>query len=375
MNELFAVVAPGLESIAWNEMRVLGLDLRAKVVGGITFHGEFSDIFRSNLYLRTVNRILIRHGQFHAAAFPELRKKTSRLPWEEFISPGQPIAIRATCHKSRLYHSDAVIERVIGGIGDRLGSTPTYHKPKEIEEGDEPHQLVIVRIVDDECMISIDSSGDSLHRRGYRLATAKAPLRETLAASIILASGWNRSDPLLDPFCGSGTIPIEAALLALGIPPGLNRNFAFMLWPSFDNKTWDDLRYSSCPTNPPEIPIIKGSDRDAGAIEMARSNAVRAGVTRVVEFECHSISGIMPPPVPGIIITNPPYGVRVHSNKDLRNLYAQLGNVIRSQCRNWKISILCSDPRLMAQTGLAFESSLKFSNGGIHVALSLGSVP
>jgi len=373
MDDLFAVVTPGLESIAFKEMQGSGLSHLTKENGGILYQGDLNTIYRSNLNLRTVSRILVRLGHFHASAFSELRKKASRLPWEKFIAPGQPLSIRATSHKSRLYHSDGVVERILGAINDRLGSISTHHKPSGLYEKN-PVQLVVVRIVNDECMISIDSSGELLHRRGYRLETAKAPLRETLAASLIIASGWDEKAPLLDPFCGSGTIPIEAALMAKGIPPGYSREFSFMLWPNYDRAIWENMvsEYKIKPSK--ELPIIQASDRDAGAIEISRANAERAGVLDLIEFNCRAISSIAPPDNPGFIVTNPPYGLRVSSSKDLRNLYAQFGNVVRNQCLNWKITVLCSDLNLLTQTKLKLDTSSRFTNGGIGVYLGLGNV-
>jgi len=373
MDDLFAVVSPGLESIAKIEMEKLGLKPVSIENGGVLFQGDLKTIYRSNLNFRTVSRVLVRLGHFHASAFSELRKKASRLPWEKYIAPGQPLSIRATCHKSRLYHSDGVIERVLGAINDRLGSTSTHHKPSDMEEKS-LYQLIVVRLVNDECTISIDSSGELLHRRGYRLATAKAPLRETLAASLLIASGWNKIDPLLDPFCGSGSIPIEAALLAKGIPPGISRQFAFMLWPNYDKMIWKNLLTTILTKPLNEMPIIQASDRDAGAIEMSIANATRAGVQDLIEFNCEAISSISPPKNPGFLITNPPYGFRVNSNKDLRNLYAQFGNVARSRCKNWNIAILCSDINLLAQTKIKLDTSLRFNNGGIGVYLGKGIV-
>jgi len=373
MDNLFAVVTPGLEHIALNEMHLLGLNTGTKENGGISFTGDIKAIYQSNLNLRTVSRILVRLGNFHASAFSELRKKASRLPWEKFIFPGQPVSIRASCHKSRLYHSDGVIERVLGALSDRLGSTSINYKPIDMEDK-YLYQLIIVRLLNDECTISIDSSGELLYRRGYRFASAKAPIRETLAAAAVLASDWNKIDPLLDPFCGSGTIPIEAALLAKGTPPGLHRQFAFMLWPNYNNLIWENMLATFHSKIKSKLPIIQASDRDAGAIEMSIANAMRAGVEDMIEFNCKAISSILPPPSPGFLVTNPPYGFRVTSNKDLRNLYAQFGNVARDHCRNWNISILCSDLNLLAQTRINLDTSIRFNNGGIGVFLGKGIV-
>lgn len=379
LETFFAVAAPGLEGLTLQELQNLGLlgpgqGSRSDAEGGVSFSGGLEELYRANLHLRTVSRVVVRLGNFYAAAFSELRKKAGRLAWERYLTPGQPVRLHVTCHKSRLYHSDAVAERVAGAIGDRLGRPTPALKPAE-SDAERPPQLILVRLVSDHCTISIDSSGALLHRRGYRLATAKAPLRETLAAGMLLASGWDRASPLLDPFCGSGTIAIEAALMAKGIPPGAKRRFAFMDWPGYEGQLWQTLLEEARPEMAGEAPIIQASDRDAGAIELARANAERAGVADAIEFACRAVSAIQPLPAPGWVVTNPPYGLRVGGNKDLRNLYAQLGNVLRRSCSGWQAAILCSDQRLLAQTGLKLAPSIRTVNGGISVTLGVGRVP
>jgi putative N6-adenine-specific DNA methylase len=385
METFFAVTSPGLEELAAQELR--RLDLQPKQLpaprperrtpgeesGGVAFEGELADLYRANLHLRTASRVLVRLGEFNATAFSELRKKAGRLGWGRYISAGQPVDLRVTCHKSRLYHSDAVAERVAGAIGDCLGQ-PTPLQKQDEEHADHPPQLVVVRLVNDACTISVDSSGSLLHRRGYRQATAKAPLRETLAAAMLLASGWDTASPLLDPFCGSGTIAIEAAMLALGLPPGGSRRFAFMDWPGFERKPWEAL-LAGVQTRPAnELPPIQASDRDAGAVDMARANAERAGVAEYIEFSCRAVSAIQPPEEPGWVVTNPPYGLRVSSNRDLRNLYAQLGHVLKAHCIGWHVAILCNDPKLLSQTGLRLDTSFSMVNGGVKVRLGRGRV-
>lgn len=384
MDTYFAVTAPGLEPLTAQELRSLGLlpiegvgrverRIPGEEGGGVAFQGELQDLYRANLELRTASRVLVRLGEFYTAAFSELRKKTSRLPWEQYLSPGQPVSMHATCHKSRLYHSDAVAERVAGAVGDRLGQPTPLIKPGR-GGGDYLPQLIVVRLVNDRCTINLDSSGALLHRRGYRLETAKAPLRETLAAAMLVASGWNRVSPLLDLFCGSGTIAIEAALLALGIPPGVNRRFAFMDWPRYDPRLWESLLAGVQPHPVENVPLIQASDRDAGAIEMAKANAVRAGVAGSIEFSCRALSAVEPPAGPGWVVTNPPYGLRVSANKDLRNLYAQLGHVLRLHCPGWNVAILSNDVKLLGQTALRLDTSFTMVNGGVKVYLGRGSV-
>lgn len=384
----FATTAPGLDGLAAQELSALGIRVDGPGSaagdweqpgedsgGGVPFTGDLAALYRANLHLRTASRVLVRLGSFYAADFPTLRKRAGSLGWERFLVPGQPVALHVTCHKSRLYHSGAVAERVLAGIGDRLG------KPSPIAKTDPtappaqiPPQMVVVRLVHDHCTVSVDSSGALLHRRGYRQATAKAPLRETLAAAILMASGWDAASPLLDPFCGSGTVAIEAALLALGIPPGVQRAFAFMHWPGYDPAQWRALIDDSLPHPLADCPPIQASDRDAGAIAIAQANAGRAGVLECIQFTCQAVSAVTPPEGPGWMVTNPPYGLRVSATKDLRNLYAQLGNVLRAKCPGWQVAILCNDLKLLGQTGLRLDTSFSMVNGGVSVRLGRGTV-
>ena len=370
---LFAVTAPGLEPYAAQELRAFSAIGVHATVGGVEFGGERRDVYRTNLHVRTASRILVRLGEFYATAFSELRKKAGRLPWEQFLAPGQPVAIKVTCHKSRLYHSDAVAERVAGAIEDRLGqNTPRQTGNDEAESN--PAQLIVVRLNHDRCLISVDSSGELLHRRGYRLATAKAPLRETLAAGIVMASGWTRDAPLVDPFCGSGTIAIEAALLAKHLAAGRARRFAFMDWPGFEAALWQSLLEAANPQSVSTPPRILASDRDAGAIDSARANAERAGVADCIEFSRRAVSTIEPPAGPGWVVTNPPYGVRVSQDRDLRNLYAQFGNVLRAKFLGWQVAVLSNSAQLLGQVGLNFDQSISLINGGLKVRLVKGTV-
>ncbi|HHY58014.1 MAG TPA: hypothetical protein GYA08_21565 [Chloroflexi bacterium] len=385
--ELFVVTAPGLAPLCAAEIRahaLLGSLLSPQVQsGGVAVRGDLSALYRANLHLRTASRVLVRLGEFHAENFTQLRTRAALLSWETYLQPGGAVDLRVTCHKSRLYHTGAVAERVAQAIGDRLRQPPALHKYDE--ESDEPGaQLVVVRLLHDTCTISIDASGTLLHRRGYRLATAKAPLRETLAAGLLLASGWEATGalppPLLDPFCGSGTIPIEAAMLALQLAPGRNRHFAFMNWPGFDVATWQtlldeaDAHAQARRAQLRDALQIQASDRDAGAIEAAQANAQRAGVAEVIAFACHAVSAIEPPAAPGYVVTNPPYGQRVRGGADLRNLYAQLGKVLRQRCPGWHVTLLSSDRALLGQMGLRLDASLTFVNGGIDVMVASGVV-
>ena len=376
MNTYFAVTAPGLEPFTRQEAVELGLLPASGTTenspteiesGGVTFKGELEALYRANLHLRTANRVLARLGNFfYAKTYKDLLEKASRLPWERFIFPGQPVALRISYHESQLNHARPISDAVNNAVANRLG------EPSQASESGSA-QLVVVRVANDQVTISVDSSGTLLHKRGYRQAIAKAPLRETLAAAIIMASGWNRKSSLLDPFCGSGTIPIEAAMMALGIPPGAKRRFAFMGWPDYDEELWEQIK-GAVEQPHSSMPSIVGADRDAGAVRMSLSNAKRAGVSEYVQFEQHAISDIHPSIEKGWVVTNPPYGKRISEGKDLRNLYAQFGNVLRQHCPDWQIAVLSSDPMLLGQMRFELDMSLSLNNGGTRVKLARGTV-
>ena len=363
-EELFAITAPGLESIALGELKRLGVKGKAET-GGVSFRGGPEVVYASNLWLRTASRVVVRAARFHASTFHELERRAKQVEWAEFLGAGSTIGVRVTCRKSRLYHSDAVAERILGAIA--------RDTPGVVALEEEPSQLFIVRIVDDECEISADTSGELLHRRGYRQEIGKAPLRETVAAAMVLASGWQPVEPLIDPLCGSGTIPIEAALIARGIAPGIHRKFAFMDWPTFDQRLWDEINaqaQSDAEMNAPALEIV-GADRDPGAIEAAQRNAERAGVGADIRFSATPLSATLhelPTAArPGWILTNPPYGVRVGDSEGLRDLYATLGSKVRS-APGWRVGILTSDTALARQLTVPMRARFSTSNGGIPVA-------
>ncbi len=366
----FAVAAPGLEPLVADELRGLTaldpLEIAAPEPGGVEFRAGRRGLYAANLHLRIASRVLVRVGTFHASAFHELERHAARLPWAAFTAAGQALTFRVTSRKSRLYHQDAVAERLLAAAGAPALTAST---------GLAPPQEFVVRLFRDECTVSADASGALLHRRGYRLAVGKAPLRETLAAAMLAGTGWRGPAPLVDPMCGSGTIPIEAALWARRIPPGLRRAFAFQRWPDYEAAIWEELLAASRARILARAEgIIVGSDRDAGAVAAASANAARAGVASDVEWRQAAISAVEPPATPGWVLTNPPYGVRVGERQRLRNLYAQLGNVLRRRWRGWGVGFLSAHAELDRQTGLDLETAFTTENGGIGVRLVRGLV-
>ncbi len=375
----FAIAAPGLEPLVAAELAALGEAPQAEA-GGVAWTGDAASLLRGNLWLRTASRVVVRAAEFKARTFYELERHARRVPWERFVAAGGSVRFRVTCRKSRLYHSDAVAERLAAAIEHRLGAASAFtaRESADDEELDTPgrEQLFVVRMAHDVCTVSADSSGALLHLRGYRQAVARAPLRETLAAALLLSADWRGTVPLVDPLCGSGTIPIEGALIARDIAPGLRRQFACTAWPGFPREVLAQaLAAAEARIRPAVAAPILGSDRDAGAIDAARANAERAGVGADVAFSVRAISAVEPPAGPGLAATNPPYGVRVGERHEIRNLYAQLGHVLRRQCGGWRVALFSPDARLTQQIGIPLAVAASTTNGGIAVRIEMGDVP
>lgn len=368
---IFAITAPGLEAICAQEVASLGLVPQIEP-GGVSFTGSKEALYLANLSLRTASRLLLRIASFEARAFYELEKHARKLPWGRFLTK-KTVCVRVSCHKSKLYHSDAVKERILDAIARSVG--PISEAASEDEDG--AAQLFLIRFMHDRCTVSVDTSGALLHLRGYRQATAKAPLRETLAAAMLLASGWDRKAPLVDPMCGSGTIPIEAALWARQIAPGLSfdrergRPYAFQEWPDFDAGLWEKLLAQERAKILPSCGPILGSDLREGAIEASTSNASRAGVSQDISFSQKSFSEVIPPEETGWLLTNPPYGVRIGDRENIQKLYRELGAWLRQRLVRWKVALLSSDTRFDSQLGLRTKELFRTSNGGIPIRLLL----
>jgi putative N6-adenine-specific DNA methylase len=375
--ECFAICAPGLEPLVRDELAELSISGEV-IPGGVTWNGSNSTVALTNLWSRIATRIVVRIGNFRARTFFELERHAKKIEWERYVVPGGAIRFRVTCRKSKLYHSDAVAQRFQEAVARRIhGEVSIATAADEDSETESNAQLFIVRFDRDVCTVSADTSGVLLHRRGYRQAIAKAPLRETIAAAMLRGAGWAGRTSLVDPMCGSGTIAIEAAMIARRIPPGLERNFAFLSWPEADEARWTELVDHTRRLILKASPVrIAASDRDAGAIDAARSNAERAGVAGDIELAVQSISAASPPiGSVGALITNPPYGERIGDIDAIRNLYAQMGNVARKNFAGWTFGMLSPDKGLEAQTRLDLEERFKTSNGGIPVRFVTAVVP
>ncbi|MEM8625926.1 MAG: class I SAM-dependent RNA methyltransferase [Pseudomonadota bacterium] len=344
---LFLVCPPGLETHLAAEAAAIGLEGAAPAPGGVTARGDWPDIWRANLMLRGAVRINVEIGAFRAPHLAQLDKRARRVPWAELLHPGTPISVEAQCKRSRIYHAGAAAERVERAICEGAGA----------KAGGEDAIRFRVRIEDDLCTLSLDSSGEPLYRRGHKQAVGKAPLRETLAALFLKAAGFTGAEAVVDPMCGSGTLVIEAADMASGALPGRDRRFAFEGLRTNDASKLSTLR--AAPAAAPKGPArFFGSDRDAGAIRMSTENAARAGLETLCSFDCHAVSDLVPPAgvEPGLVITNPPYGARIGDTKSMSPLYAAFGRVLKEHFTGWRAAIITSEASLARATGLPFES-------------------
>ena len=359
VQQIFAVCAPGLEQLLLAEVVALGFAKAKAVGGGVELDGTLADVQRLNLWLRTASRVLVRMGTVKATAFPELVRKASALPWEQFA--GKAAQLRVTCRKSRLYHSGAVAERLHAALEARVGRKIALEKKEEDEDGP---QLFVARFDHDVCTVSADSSGALLHQRGYRGPAAKAPLRETLAAALLLAAGYQGEAPLCDPLCGSGTIAIEGALIAMRRAPGLLRGFAFQQWPGFEVRPFQAL-LAAARAGERALPApIEASDQDAGAVAATRENAARAGVT--LQIAQRQLAQLPAAQGAGLLACNPPYGVRIGG--DLRALFRELGDAARRR-PSWSAAAVVADESAARASGLPWQPLLRTQNGGIPVHL------
>jgi putative N6-adenine-specific DNA methylase len=362
--------APGLEKLLAEELTGLGLKPKEVEPGGMSAGMTPEQLYAANLHCSVASRITVRLGKFHAAEFWELEKRAERLAWHAWLPKGSEVAFRVTSRKSKLYHNDGIAERLGALVAAKVPGVSVAAPSVDEDEGAEARpsahtQLFLVRLINDEVTISIDASGDLLYRRGWRHETAKAPIRETLAAAMLAASGWAPAGALHDPFCGAGTLVIEAARRARHIPAGWDRSFAFERWPTFDAAAWREVRArAEGAIRPLPGGTLLGTDRDPGAIRAALANARRAGVAGEVQFAEADVRDL-PPQDGTAIVTNPPYGVRVGDPGDVVPLYGALGRLARG--KGTTLTFLSPDHALTQATRVSTRTAWRSTNGGIGV--------
>lgn len=365
----FATCGRGIEPVLAGELRALGAaDVRAGR-GGVHFAGDRALLYQANLWLRTAVRVLQPVLEAKVTSPDELYQAVRGVDWSRYLTPEHTLAVDCNVRDSHITHSKYAALRTKDAICDqfveRCGRRPSV-------DVDRPMVGLNLHVYRDEAVLSLDSSGDSLHKRGYRPILTRAPLNEALAAAILLLTGWKGDVPLADPLCGSGTLPIEAAWIALRRPPGLTRkHFGFQGWMDYDVALWAALRDEARRGVGKRLsaPVL-GSDVRADAVAFATKNARAAGIGHLLHFEVRDVRDFRPPEgPPGVFVCNPPYGERIGEEKELRGLYRTIGEVLRERCRGWKGFLFTGNARLAREVGLTPAAETPLFNGKIPCRL------
>jgi len=373
-KEFYAATSPGLESLCLNELKTIaqtGKDF-IETIGGVQFTGRITDCYSANLNLRTANRILMRIGEFKATNFMQLEKKLSDFPWELFLPADSRPEINPSTKRSRLYHKDAIVEIFAASIEKRFALNGLGNSAK-----DSTDQEVFVRAENDRFTISLDSSGALLYRRGIKTHRATAPLRETTAAAILEISGYDGSEPLIDPMCGSGTFSLEAAMISQNVPAGWFRNFAFMNWPCFAPQRWAYIkRKAESGVNQASSAHIYASDIDSRACNSLVSCINRYDMLKMVEVEKKDFFDLSPCALTkkkGLIVINPPYGQRMGSRAESVKLFRTVCDKLKKDFSGWKTALIAPDITLLNSLPFTLKAQA-MRHGGLKIYLLYGRI-
>lgn len=375
MERYFATCARGLENVLADELRALGAAEVKPGRGGVAFAGERPLLYRANLWLRTAIRVLMPIREADVTTPEELYDAVQAIDWSRYLTPDHTLAVDCNVRDSHLTHSKYAALKTKDAICDQFVAKVGRRPSVNVEE---PMVGLNLHIYRDHAVLSLESSGESLHKRGYRPILTKAPLNEALAAGIVLLTGWRGETLFVDPMCGSGVLPIEASWLALRRPPGLTRKrFGFQGWMDFDVALWAELRDEARRGVLKQLPApIRGSDVRRDAVSFARTNARAAGVGHLLPFEIKDVRDFRPPAgSPGVIVCNPPYGERIGEEKELRGLYAALGEVLRTRCADWRAFVFTGNPRLAGDIGMEPAEQVPLYNGKIACRLLQFNLP
>jgi putative N6-adenine-specific DNA methylase len=368
-GRFFATCGRGIEPVLTDELRALGAEGVEPGRGGVAFRGDLALLYRANLWLRTAVRVLRPVLEADVTSPDELYAAVRAFDWSGYLTPDHTLAVDCNVRDSHLTHSKYAALRVKDAICDqfveRTGRRPSV-------DVDEPMVGLNLHVYKDHAVLSLDSSGESLHKRGYRPIQTRAPLNEALAAALVLRTGWRGAVPFVDPLCGSGTLVIEAAWLALHRPPGLTRRrFGFQGWMDYDVRLWTSLRDEARRGVLRVLPApVLGSDLRGDAVAIATDNARAAGIGHLLRFEKRDVRDFRPPDgPPGVILCNPPYGERLGQEKDLFELYRLLGEVFAERCRGWTAFVFTGNPRLARAISLQPADEVPLVNGKIPCRL------
>ena len=370
----FAATAPGFESLCFKELKALGLPMEnASVIpGGVEFEGRLTDCYLANLHLRTANRILMRIDQFKASSFRQIEKKAAEIPWELYLPSDLPPQINVKTHHCRLYHSDAIGERFLNSLLKLKRNTST-----EGESGRSCEQTIFIRGVDDRFTVSIDSSGDHLHKRGLKKHPGQAPLRETTAAAALLLAGYRGQKPLIDPMCGTGTFSLEAAMMARDIPAGWFRQFAFMGWPSFRRAQWEYLKSRFEPSfSSNQAPLIFASDKDPSACAHLEKCLTQHRLSEVIKVFQQDFFDFLPKDLTdqtGLVVINPPYGRRLENRSKSDQLFMKICTRLKREYMGWKLVLISPNKKLTQKVPFKLTKH-PISHGGLRPVMMIGTI-
>ncbi|SKB15860.1 putative enzyme [Planktothrix sp. PCC 11201] len=368
MTQYFATVAKGLEFVAAQELERLGAHDVRPDFAGVHFTGSRQLLYRVNLWGRTLFRVLVPIAEFPCANGEQLYQEIQNINWNDYLSPLNTFAVNCTGKNEILNHTHFTALQVKNAIIDQ--QRLEFGERSDIDINN-PDLWINLHIHENQGILSLDSSGTSLHRRGYRPAVGIAPLKETLAAALLDMAEWHPDVPFLDPLCGSGTLPIEASLKALNIAPGLFREtFGFMKWKDFDPKLWESLKQDALDAKLTTLTVpIVGSDEDEDVIYQASENAQRCGVAEQIRLQQMELSEVEAPANHGVIICNPPYGERLGNAEELGALYKQLGDTFKQRFKGWTAYILTGNKALGKQVGLRTSRRIAVYNGALPCTL------
>jgi putative N6-adenine-specific DNA methylase len=369
MDRFFATCARGIEPILADELRGLAANEVQPGRGGVAFAGDRTMLYKANLWLRTAIRVLKPILEVPVSSPDDLYEAVRSVDWSRYLTPDHTLAVDCNVRDSRITHSKYAALRTKDAICDQFIERSGRRPSVDVEQ---PMVGLNLHIYQDQAVLSLDSSSESLHKRGYRPIQTRAPLNEALAAALILRSGWQPTQTFVDPLCGSGTLPIEAAWIGLRRPPGLTRkHFGFQGWMDYDVALWTALRDEARQLVGRRLlaPVL-GSDARGDAISFAQANARAAGIGHLLYFERRDLRDFRPPEgPPGVILCNPPYGERIGEEKELRVLYRLLGEVFRNRCPDWTALVFTGNPRLAQAIGLEPAEAVPFFNGKIACRL------
>ena len=376
-QDFYVVTLPGLESLCRSELAALE-DPPLELIlskGGVSFKGRLTSCYQANLMCRTASRILMRIQRFKARHFDELEERTRAIPWELYLDLEAPLDVRVSIRQSKLYHSQAVSERILKAVSERLA----LHGRKDADAGRKRlPQCLWARLQEDRITLSLDSSGDHLHKRGIKTLGGRAPLRETLAAAALLQAGFDGDTVLCDPMCGSGTFAIEAAMIVKQIPPGVRRSFAFMDWPAFRPSHWQYLLNQAAARTPLLTkPQIYASDRSRTAVNQLATLLPESDLADAIDLQRKDFFDLSPPATGkrgGLITLNPPYGRRLGKPEATPRLIGEILGKLQRDFRGWRMLLVLPEQGLIRQIPFAFKS-YTVMHGGRPVWIAIGNVP